>query len=184
MTESTPVVRRPAVERLCFCGKVFKAKPSDIENGRGKYCGIPCANRARSATFGEKAIPRVCKCGVKFTVLPCRAVQGKGIYCSNSCASKYKPRTKPQPKQVTCPCGVTFTRPNVRSTQSFCSDPCRLEKLKGGAGLSRPVHVGRDRSASSVFADLGHSGYVRCPRCSRERQRGARCACERQEMAS
>lgn len=31
-----------------------------------------------------------------------------------------------------------------------------------------------------VFADLGHSGTVRCHRCDRSRPRGVRCVCERE----
>lgn len=164
---------------VCFCGREFL--PHKL-NGK-RYCSLSCANRARGMA-SRKLVDCVCKCGVAFQVKPSRITAGEGKYCSNSCASKFKTREKAAPKTVTCPCGVTFTRPNVRSTQSFCSDVCRLEKLKGGGNLSRPVHIGREVARASVFADLGHSGYVRCPRCSRERERGARCACERQERAS
>lgn len=40
---------RTLIEFICLeCGGKAKGRPSRVKNGRAKYCGVSCANRARA----------------------------------------------------------------------------------------------------------------------------------------
>ena len=73
------------IECICLqCGKKFKVYPSDIKQGKGKFCSKECHNEAGR-------IKRICKyCGKEFSVHANVVIKkGHGIFCSNDCKSKW-----------------------------------------------------------------------------------------------
>lgn len=156
----------PPIHLTCGrCDKRFTRKHWEVKPDQDVYyCGKTCSSAARSTQTEHE-----CVCGKTFSVKASRVKKGTRLFCSISCASKKK---------------TTFMPTAAIAATPWAAPKTAAKFNRPPAPASRPVHIGRDRSASSVFTDLGRSGYVRCARCSRERERGARCACERQEMAS
>ena len=125
-------------KRICeYCGAAFE--PS---NGRQRYCGKKCHQKAKWARIGASVrarrlaarANRVCPvCGKVFT-----PKNARGKYCSPKCANA-RFRVRVQRDQKPCAwCGREFTP--GRSSQIYCSRECNLAS-RGKARKGTPLSI-------------------------------------------
>jgi hypothetical protein len=68
-----------------ICGANFKACPTDLKRGKGKYCSLNCRSIAR-----RKRSVLVClQCGKFFEIVNCYIKDGRR-FCSKKCTDDYK----------------------------------------------------------------------------------------------
>lgn len=131
-----------------FCGKRFHATPSQIRNGRGKFCSRSCANKWRHKFVKPKrgkntsnwqggGISRTCPiCGKELIIPKGRIKEGRGKFCSRKCY--YISITGPNApnwgggpiKRICKMCGKEFlaTSSRIKRGQAkFCSKKCTWE---------------------------------------------------------
>lgn len=109
-------------------------------------------------------------------------------FCTVACANEGKRRITPDatakfnrlppptdPTRLCTPCGAPLQKRQLRS----CSEACRAASQKGlkPPAASQPIPVAPKPDPSGLV--WAGSNVVTCARCSRQRQRGAICQCER-----
>ena len=77
------------------CGRAFRAKPSVVKRGGGKYCSNSCVGKAHrgenSPAWKGGQITSYCEaCGSEFVARPDFVEQGNGKYCSRQCCGAAK----------------------------------------------------------------------------------------------
>ena len=88
------------VKRVCEnCGTEFPVAPSDIKNGRGRFCSTKCMGKWYSQYRRGENHPgwkggeamRICEqCGVEFPVKHSKVKSGGGKFCSPQCYGKWQ----------------------------------------------------------------------------------------------
>lgn len=70
------------VDRNCeICGESFSVRKFFVDMGRGRYCSLPCRDKAH-----DKRIELNCLvCGKPILKPPCKVKTGRGKYCSREC---------------------------------------------------------------------------------------------------
>lgn len=103
-----------------YCSKIFTRYPSDIKQGKGKYCSREC----HALGHITKVQCTCLKCGKIFEVSPSDIKNGSGKYCSRDCFFNHL-RTR---VQCTCECcGKVFDRIPAKFSKgkTYCSPECR-----------------------------------------------------------
>lgn len=126
--------RRKSVECQCIrCGKAFTRAPSQIADGRGKYCSLSCMAKVRvgprhASWRGGKATVTCAWCGREVSMHPNKAATRR--FCSKDCEVA-SVRSAMRREQRTCArCGKTFAcLPSevAKGNGKFCSAACRNE---------------------------------------------------------
>lgn len=89
--KSTTRSRGNVVCHCQHCGGEFRRKPSDVKNGKGKFCSKACRDRSQISL-----VTCTCQhCGKEFRTCPSRIKNGRGRYCSLSCRAKSPRKTLP-----------------------------------------------------------------------------------------
>lgn len=117
---------KPTVSRVCpTCDETFYTFPSQIADGKGKYCSKGCMATA----FRERGtIEHPCEhCGAPMRVYRSAVAKGHGRFCSRACAGTAA-RTGKSPA-VCATCGKEFLAWPFRIRAGhplYCSVPCHL----------------------------------------------------------
>lgn len=168
------------IKKICEqCGKEFELFPSQIKQGKGKFCSRKCSQEARKNK--EK---RVCEqCGKEFEVLPSTIKHGGGIFCSRKCRRESM-RTKV--KRVCKQCGKEFLK-NLseikRGGGKFCSHKCHGEWVsehkkgekhpnwKGGLVNRICEECGKEFPADACVVKIGKGRFC-SHQCANDAQKG------------
>lgn len=71
-----------------LCKKRFKAKPSWIKNGHGKYCSVRCQHAG--ARTGKEVLCFMCGKNVYRSGKSLRGSKSKKFFCGKSCQTKWR----------------------------------------------------------------------------------------------
>ena len=95
--------RLPRVQLVCEqCDKQFSLAPSQIKQGRGKFCSRDCQDIGRRRT-----VLLTCEqCGKEFSLCPSQIERQAGRFCSRQClAASMQGQLFPNPNHPTLPIG-------------------------------------------------------------------------------
>lgn len=139
------------IKRICkVCGKLFKAYPSVIKNGGGKFCSRECFGIWFSRNKSEKKHPSwkggkiecICEeCCKRFKAFPAIIKKGGAKFCSTKCHYNSCRTGVTKVKRICEECGKEFeVPPSVikRGYGKYCSHSCSSKVTR--AHLKIPNH--------------------------------------------
>lgn len=139
------------VKRICkYCGKEFEKYPSDIKQGRGKFCSQICQGKWRSENLINKDNPtwkggkvkQICpQCGKGFFIFPSRIKSNITNYCSRLCVIKSRMGKGKKIKRMCQICGKEFeVFPSIikKGGGKYCSNSCTRKARKFPTHHTKP----------------------------------------------